>query len=91
MPASNQTQTMVNFCLLSAIVLVISFVFHYINGYYIKGELFTFLNSPDARFGDWQQDVATASNYSPYLDSGGWHYNYYPPLAYFIFCSAVIC
>jgi len=62
--------------------MIISLIFHYISGYYLKNELFTFLNSPDARFGDWLQDVATISNYNPYLNSGGWHYNFYPPFAY---------
>lgn len=71
-----------NFPLICLILLVTAFMFHYINGYYIENQLFTFLNSPKARFGDWQQDVATISNFSPYLNTGGWHYNYYPPFAY---------
>lgn len=72
----------INFALLSLLLMVIAFIFHYINGYYLDNQLFTFLNSPKARFGDWQQDVATISNFSPYLNTGGWHYNYYPPFAY---------
>jgi len=62
--------------------MLISLIFHYINGYYFKNELFTFLNAPHAAFSDWLQDVATIKNYNPYLSSGGWHYNFYPPFAY---------
>lgn len=72
----------INFALLTLLLTTIAFIFHYVSGYYLENELFTFLNSPKARFGDWQQDVATISNFSPYLNTGGWHYNYYPPFAY---------
>ena len=34
------------------------------------------------KFGDWLNDSAVISNNSPYLNSGGWHLNSYPPFAY---------
>tara|TARA_B100001248_G_C27366376_1_gene449230 strand:- start:494 stop:1588 length:1095 start_codon:yes stop_codon:yes gene_type:complete len=38
--------------------------------------------NPIMKFGDWLNDSAVISNNSPYLNSGGWHLNSYPPFAY---------
>lgn len=69
---------------ISSSLMIIALVFHYINGYYLENELFTFLNAPKARFGDWLQDAIVVSNFSPYInpgDNGRWA-NQYPPFAY---------
>ena len=42
-----------------------------------------YLMNPIMKFGDWLNDSAVISNNSPYLNSGGWHLNSYPPFTYF--------
>ncbi len=59
--------------------LISYFGFHY----YKMVQFEHYLMNPIMRFGDWLNDSAVISNNSPYLNSGGWHLNSYPPFTYF--------
>ena len=60
------------------------FLISYFGYHYYKMVQFEhYLMNPIMKFGDWLNDSAVISNNSPYLNSGGWHLNSYPPFTYF--------